>query len=234
MKFQPIAGLMLLAASPLALAMDASLNTDKKQLSYTIGFQIAQQIRGDSLDVDPATLSQAIADVLSGAPPKMAPPEMQATMEKLQQQKMAQQKSMGEKNLKDGQAFLDKNKKEAGVTVTASGLQYKVLKKGAGKKPKPTDTVTVNYKGTLISGVEFDSSYSRGQPASFPVNQVIKGWQEILPMMEEGAKWEIVIPANMAYGERGTGGPIGPNETLKFEIELLSIGDSAAKAPAAK
>ena len=132
-------------------------------------------------------------------------------------------KQQGEKNKKEGEIFLETNKKKEGVQTLPSGLQYKVLKAGAGKKPTATDTVTVHYRGTLIDGKEFDSSYRRGKPATFPVNGVIPGWTEALQLMEEGAKWELFIPSNLAYGERSAGGDIGPNATLIFEVELISI-----------
>jgi FKBP-type peptidyl-prolyl cis-trans isomerase FklB len=137
------------------------------------------------------------------------------------QQELA--KIVGEKNQKEGEAFLAENKKKEGVITLPSGLQYKVIKAGSGNKPKATDTVSVHYQGTLVNGTEFDSSYRRGQPVSFPVNGVIPGWTEALQLMEAGAKWQIVIPSNLAYGDRGAGPQIGPNATLIFEIELISI-----------
>ena len=137
------------------------------------------------------------------------------------QQELAKQQ--GEKNKKEGEIFLEANKKKEGVQTLPSGLQYKVLKAGSGKKPAATDTVTVHYRGTLIDGKEFDSSYERGKPATFPVNGVIPGWTEALPLMEEGAKWMLFIPPTLAYGERGAGREIGPNATLIFEVELISI-----------
>ena len=135
----------------------------------------------------------------------------------------AKAKAAAEKNSKDGEAFLAENKKKDGVKSTASGLQYKVIKAGDGVMPKGTDTVSVNYKGTLIDGTEFDSSYKRGEAATFPVSGVIKGWTEALQLMKVGSKWQLFIPSNIAYGERGAGGEIGPNATLIFEVELLSI-----------
>jgi FKBP-type peptidyl-prolyl cis-trans isomerase FklB len=136
---------------------------------------------------------------------------------------------LSEKNKKEGEEYLAENKKKEGIITTQSGLQYKVLKKGTGKIPKSTDTVTVNYRGTLIDGTEFDSSYRRGQPASFKVNGVIRGWTEALQLMKEGAKWQLYIPSNLAYGERGAGRNIGPNSTLIFEVELISINEEAVK-----
>jgi len=133
---------------------------------------------------------------------------------------------MSEKQKQRGEAFLAENKKKEGVKTLPSGLQYKVVKAGSGKKPKLDDTVTVQYRGTLIDGTEFDSSFRRGQPATFPVSGVIPGWTEALPLMEEGAKWQLFIPPKLAYGERGAGGLIGPNATLIFEVELISIQES--------
>jgi FKBP-type peptidyl-prolyl cis-trans isomerase FklB len=148
-------------------------------------------------------------------------------MAAFQKEMMAKQqelaKRLGEKNKKEGEAFLSENRKKEGIKALPSGLQYKVVKAGTGKKPKSTDTVTTHYRGTLIDGTEFDSSYRRGQPASFPVSGVIAGWTEALQLMEEGAKWQLFIPPNLAYGERGAGSQIGPNATLIFEIELISI-----------
>ena len=141
-----------------------------------------------------------------------------------QKEVMAKQAEVAKKNKTEGDAFLAENKKKEGVKTLPSGLQYKVIKAGTGKKPKMNDTVTVNYRGTLIDGTEFDNSYKRGQPATFQVNGVIPGWTEALQLMEQGAKWQLFIPSNLAYGERGApGGQIGPNATLIFEIELISI-----------
>ena len=139
-------------------------------------------------------------------------------------------KQAAEKNTTEGEKFLTENKNKPGVKTTASGLQYKVLKEGSGSPPKETDTVVVNYRGTLIDGTEFDSSYKRGEPATFPVNRVIKGWTEALQLMKPGSKSQLFIPANLAYGERGAGGDIGPNATLIFEVELLNVkpGESGA------
>jgi FKBP-type peptidyl-prolyl cis-trans isomerase FklB len=148
---------------------------------------------------------------------------MQETMAVFQKEMMAKQQEVATKNKKEGEAFLVENKKKQGVKTLPSGLQYKVIKEGTGKKPKLGDTVTAHYWGTLIDGTEFDSSYKRGQPANFPVSGVIPGWTEALQLMGEGAKWQLFIPSNLAYGERGAGAGIGPNATLIFEIELISV-----------
>jgi len=209
-------------------AQDAVLKTQKDKVSYSIGMDIGTTLKKQELDVDPAILARGIRDSMSGQKPLMTDQEMRDTITTFQKEMMAKQqeqtKQMGEKNKKQGEAFLAENKKKEGVKTLPSGLQYKVIKAGKGKKPKATDTVTTHYRGTLIDGTEFDSSISRGKPASFPVNVVIPGWTEALQLMEEGAKWQLFIPSNLAYGDRGTpGGPIGPNATLIFDIELISI-----------
>jgi len=209
-------------------AQDMVLKTQKDKVSYSIGMDIGTTLKKQELDVDPAILARGIRDSMSGQKPLMTDQEMRDTIAAFQKEMMAKQqeqtKQMGEKNKKQGEAFLAENKKKEGVKTLPSGLQYKVITAGKGKKPKATDTVTTHYRGTLIDGTEFDSSISRGKPASFPVNGVIPGWTEALQLMEEGAKWQLFIPSNLAYGERGTpGGPIGPNATLIFDIELISI-----------
>jgi len=223
MRIKSLLAVTLVAAMPLAHAADPKLTTDKQRLSYTIGFQMASQLRSDGIDVDPASLTQAITDVLSGADLKLTQEEMQATVEKYRDQRMAQMRETADRNLKASEAFLEKNKKEKDIVSLPSGVQYKVMKKGSGKKPAPTDTVSVNYRGTLIDGTEFDSNTNSGKPVTFPINGVIQGWQEVLPLMEEGSKWQVFIPPALAYGERGTGGTIGPNEALIFDIELVKV-----------
>jgi FKBP-type peptidyl-prolyl cis-trans isomerase FklB len=209
-------------------AQDVVLKTQKDKVSYSIGMDIGMTLKNQSIEVDPAILSRGIKDSMSGQKPLMAEQEIRDTIAAFQKEMMAKQqelaKQMGEKNKKQGEAFLAENKKKEGVKTLASGLQYKVIKVGTGKKPKATDTVTTNYRGTLVDGTEFDSSARQGKPATFPVNGVIPGWTEALQLMEEGAKWQLFIPSNLAYGERGTpGGPIGPNAALIFDIELVSI-----------
>jgi len=210
------------------------LKTQKDKVSYSLGLDLGgkmkNQMKSQSIEVDPELFSKGIRDALSEAKPLMNDQEVQATMETFQKDLATRQverdKVLGEKNKKEGEAFLAANKKKDGVKVLPSGLQYKVLNEGKGKMPKATDKVTVNYRGTLVDGTEFDSSYKRGQPASFQVSGVIPGWIEALQLMKEGSKWQLVIPSNLAYGERGTqGGPIGPNAVLIFEVELMSIKD---------
>ena len=203
------------------------LKDQKDKVSYSIGMEIGKNMKRQSVDVNPEFLSRGVKDAFSDGKPLMTDEEMKEALMAFQKEMMAKQqelaKIVGEKNQKEGEAFLAENKKKEGVITLPSGLQYKVIKAGSGNKPKATDTVTVHYQGTLVNGTEFDSSYRRGQPVSFPVNGVIPGWTEALQLMEAGAKWQIVIPSNLAYGDRGAGPQIGPNATLIFEIELISI-----------
>jgi FKBP-type peptidyl-prolyl cis-trans isomerase FklB len=215
---------VLLPAMP-ALAADKGpdLSSTKAKISYAIGFQVGNSLKNEGLDVDPAVVATAIADVQAGTEPRVTQEQMQEAMADLEKERTAAMARIGEENKKKGDEYLAKHAKEKGVVTTQSGLEYKVVEAGKGKQPTPDDKVTVNYKGTLLSGEEFDSSYARGEPATFPIHGVIKGWQEVLPLMKEGAKWEVAIPADLAYGERGTGHGIGPNETLLFTIELIKV-----------
>jgi FKBP-type peptidyl-prolyl cis-trans isomerase FklB len=198
------------------------LKNQKEKVSYIIGTDIGSNLKRQSVDVDPNVLARGIQDALSGATPLLSKEEIQETM-------VAFQKEMADKQKQRGEAFLSENKKKEGVKTLPSGLQYKVVKAGTGKKPKVNDTVTVNYRGTLIDGTEFDSSFRRGQPATFQVSGVIPGWTEAMQLMAEGAKWQLFIPPNLAYGERGAGGLIGPNATLIFEVELISVQENKQK-----
>jgi FKBP-type peptidyl-prolyl cis-trans isomerase FklB len=207
------------------------LKNQKEKVSYIIGMDIGGKLKTQSVDIDPNILAKGIQDALSGANPLLSKEEIQETMVAFQKEMMAKLEEMAKKNKADGEAFLAENKKKEGVKTLPSGLQYKVIKAGTGKKPKADDTVTANYRGTLIDGTEFDSSYKRGQPATFPVSGgMIPGWTEALQLMEEGAKWQLFIPSNLAYGERGTGGIIGPSAALIFEIELVSIKEKAQES----
>ncbi len=200
------------------------LKDQKDKVSYIIGMDIGNNLKKQSMSVNPKILAKGIEDAVSGAKPLLTEQEVQETMMAFQKEMMAKQAEVAKKNKTEGEAFLAENKKKEGVKTLPSGLQYKVMKAGTGKKPKASDTVTVNYRGTLINGTEFDSSYKRGQPATFQVSGVIPGWTEALQLMEQGAKWQLFIPSNLAYGERGApGGLIGPNATLIFEVELISI-----------
>jgi FKBP-type peptidyl-prolyl cis-trans isomerase FklB len=214
---------VVLLASQLGAQETLTLKTQKEKLSYIIGMDMGKNLKNQSVDIDSNILARGLKDALSGSKSVLTEQEVRDTLSVFQKEMVAKQQAIGEKNKKEGEAFLAENKKKKGVTTLPSGLQYKVVKAGTGKKPKPTDTVTVQYQGTLIDGTEFDSSYRRGQPATFPVNGVIPGWTEALGLMQEGAKWQLFIPPNLAYGERGTGSQIGPNATLIFEVELVSI-----------
>lgn len=205
------------------------LKTDKQLRSYALGMDLGSQLRKLSVDVDPAVLARGLADALAGnetvmtdADAKIVIAQMQAELKAKQMQATADPKK-AEENKKAGEAFLAENKKRPGVVTLPSGLQYKILTAGDGKKPGIDDTVECHYRGTLIDGTEFDSSYARQQPATFPVKGVIPGWTEALQLMPAGSKWQIVIPSELAYAGRGAGDKIGPNATLVFEIELLSI-----------
>lgn len=203
------------AKSPAAAA--PPLTTDRDKESYALGMNIGKGLKAQSVDVDTAILARAIKDMLSGATPALTDDEATDALKKLQTDTHARQ-------IKQGQDFLAANKSKEGVVTLPDGLQYKILSEGTGPKPTATDTVVCQYRGTLIDGTEFDSSYKRGQPATFPVNRVIKGWTEALQLMPVGSKWQLFIPPDLAYGERGApGSPIGPNATLIFEIELMSI-----------
>ncbi len=228
MKFQIVVVLSVLLLVSLVNAQENPvLKNQKEKVSYSIGLNIGRNVGGDlkkqSIDIDPNILAKGFQDALAGAKPLLTDQEIQETMATFQKEMMAKQAETGKKNKERGEAFLAENKKKEGVKTLPSGLQYKVIKAGTGKKPKLSDTVTTHYRGTLIDGTEFDSSYKRGQPATFPVSGVVPGWTEALQLMEEGAKWQLFIPPNLAYGERSAGGVIGPNETLIFEIELISI-----------
>jgi len=212
-----------------AFSEDSKPSSMEQKFSYGVGFQIAEDLKQRGVDVDLDVMLQAIRDVFSGAPLKVSIDDMRAAFDDYRDKQMEARKVTAEKNKKAGTDFLAGNKKEKGVTELPSGLQYKIIREGEGKKPLASDTVTVNYRGTLINGEEFDSSYKRGMPATFPVDGVIKGWQEALPLMKEGSKWQIYVPADLAYGLQGAGANIGPNETLIFDIELLNIKGSEAK-----
>jgi FKBP-type peptidyl-prolyl cis-trans isomerase FklB len=200
------------------------LKTDQEKNGYSVGYDIGRSLQRQLADVDAESMARGLKDAMNGIAPVLPDEEIQQRFATVRQESA---KKIVEKNKKDGEAFLAKNKGAKGVKTTASGLQYKVITAGKGKRPTAEDTVTVNYRGTLIDGTEFDSSYKRNQPATFPVKGVIAGWTEALPLMKEGAKWILYIPANLAYGERGAGHMIGPNSTLIFEVELLSIGKPA-------
>jgi FKBP-type peptidyl-prolyl cis-trans isomerase FklB len=213
-----------------------TLKTEKDKVSYAIGVNIGKSMRKDTVDIDPAIFSRGMKDALAGGKLLLTDDEMKAALTKLQtdlraKQEEAMQKT-GEINKKAGDDFLAQNKTKPGVVALPDGLQYKILKEGTGPKPTANDSVVCNYRGTLLDGTEFDSSYKRGQPATFPVSGVIKGWTEAVQLMPVGSKWQLFLPADLAYGNRGAGQDIGPNATLIFEVELLSIQNkAAAQAP---
>ncbi|MGI9285545.1 MAG: FKBP-type peptidyl-prolyl cis-trans isomerase [Pseudomonadales bacterium] len=210
----------------------AALDTQEKKVSYAMGLSLGDRFRTDGIKLDIATFTEGLTAGSNDSERLMTPEEIAETMQAFQQQQMAkmqeEQAAAGAKNAEAGEAFLAENGKKEGVVTTDSGLQYKVVTKGDGAKPKADDLVSVHYKGTLLDGKEFDSSHKRGQPAEFGVDQVIPGWTEALQLMPVGSKWELVIPADLAYGPGGAGGDIGPNSTLQFEVELLEIKDKEA------
>jgi FKBP-type peptidyl-prolyl cis-trans isomerase len=211
------------------------LKTDKDKASYAIGMNIGQNLKKQSEVIDAAVVERGMKDALAGDKTLMTEDEakaavvaLQASMRKKQEEQVQQ---MGETNKKEGDAFLAENKTKAGVVTLPSGLQYKILTEGTGPKPTANDSVICNYKGTLLDGTEFDSSAKHGGPATFPVSGVIKGWTEALQLMAVGSKWQLFVPSDLAYGQRGAGGGIAPNSTLIFEVELVSIKSSNAAQP---
>jgi FKBP-type peptidyl-prolyl cis-trans isomerase FklB len=201
--------------------------TKKEKVSYSIGVNIGKNMKMQGIALDQGLFTQGVKDGLNGLKPAMSEEDMDATVTAFQQEVMskmqAKQKVDGEKNIKEGEVFLAENKKKEGVITLPSGLQYKVIKLGDGPKPTKEQTVKCHYRGTLIDGTEFDSSLKRGEPAEFNVGQVIKGWTEALQLMPVGSKWQLFIPPNLAYGANGAGQTIGPNATLIFDVELISI-----------
>jgi FKBP-type peptidyl-prolyl cis-trans isomerase FklB len=209
----------------------AVLSTPKDKLSYAIGADLGEKLKAQAIELDPAVFLLGLEDVLAGHKTALSDDEIRAALtdltNQLRQKHMVVLKEEAEKNRKAGEAFLAENKTKQGVVATPSGLQYRILTAGEGKRPTAADTVTCNYRGSLIDGKEFDSSYKRGTPASFPVGGVIKGFSEALQLMPVGSKWELFLPSDLAYGERGAGQLIEPNSTLVFEVELLSIQEQA-------
>ena len=226
MRWMMALGMALLAGS--AASQDApALKNEKEKRSYALGMSLGNNLRKQSMELDSALLIQGLKDALSGGKTLLTEEELRAIIAELRNEQKAKQmlaaKQLAEKIQKDGEAFLAANKAKEGVVTLASGLQYKILKAGDGKKPAADDKVVCHYRGAFIDGTEFDSSYSRSQPATFAVNRVIKGWTEALQLMPVGSKWQLFIPPQLAYGERGSGRTIGPNATLIFEVELISI-----------
>ncbi|MBB3169910.1 FKBP-type peptidyl-prolyl cis-trans isomerase [Simiduia aestuariiviva] len=230
-----LASVLLAACGADKKAEEAKLESLEAKVSYMFGTNMASQFKQEGFELDAAAIALAINDVQAGKESRISEEEMQQVMQDFQAKAQAKQenkfKAVADGNMKESQAYLAENAKKDGVQTTESGLQYKVVNAGEGAKPTTADTVTVHYKGTLIDGTEFDSSYGRGEPVSFPVTGVIPGWTEALQLMSPGAKYELYIPSELAYGPGGTG-PIGPNQALIFEVELLSIdaGEEAAAA----
>jgi FKBP-type peptidyl-prolyl cis-trans isomerase FklB len=237
-RWTVVLGVLFLASQSLA-AEEPALKTQKEKLSYAIGMNIGSNMKQQGVEIDLEIMMKALKDTLAGNKPKLSEQEIKDTLaafqkeQKIKEEKML--KALAEKNKKEGDAYLGQNKKKDGVKVLPSGLQYKVLKEGTGRKPKATDTVSVQYKGTFVDGTEFDSSYRRGKAAEFPVRGLIPAWTEALQLMPEGSKWLIVVPPLIGYGDKGSPPVIGPNATLVFEMELLAITDkSPEKSPEKK
>ena len=197
--------------------------TFQEKVSYIIGRDMATNLKKQGIDIEANSFTQGLKDVLEGKPSSLTQAEVQQAMTQLQQEMTQKQGASSSENQIAGETFLAENKNKEGVQTLPSGLQYQVLKEGTGKSPSKTDQVTTHYHGTLIDGTVFDSSYDRNQPATFPVNGVIAGWTEALQLMKEGAKWRLFIPSDLAYGSQGAGDVIGPNATLIFDVELLSV-----------
>ncbi|MEP6663845.1 MAG: FKBP-type peptidyl-prolyl cis-trans isomerase [Verrucomicrobiota bacterium] len=203
------------------------LKTQKEKVSYSLGLEMGNGMKQQKLDIDPNILVAGFRAGFAGDKALLTSAEQKQVVDafeaELQTRMEKETKELPEKNKKEGESFLAANQKKEGVTTLPSGLQYQVIQEGKGESPKLTDRVTTHYRGTLLNGIEFDSSYSRNEPSSFTLKQVIKGWQEALQLMKPGAKWQLFIPSNLAYGEAGVGRMIGPNAALIFEIELVSI-----------
>jgi FKBP-type peptidyl-prolyl cis-trans isomerase len=222
-----------------ATSADTALATTEQRLSYGIAYGLGQRMKTDKVPIDAASFQAGLADSLGGKESRMTQEqiaaELQAFQEKASAEQEAEQKAKGEANLAASAKFLAENSAKPGVVTTKSGLQYEVITEGSGPKPTAEDTVEVHYRGTLVDGTEFDSSYSRGETVTFGVGQVIPGWTEALQLMPAGSKWKLAIPADLAYGAGGAGQVIGPNAALVFEVELIGIPskDKPAEAEAA-
>ena len=233
-----LAAAIVLLPSFAGTAQDApELKTDKDKFSYALGMNFGENFRKQGLELDPAVFAKAFAESFNGGKTAITDQEMQALLkaaaQEIQKRQAAQQAAKGEAAQKEGEAFLAANKSKEGVVTLPSGLQYKILKAGTGEKPTLDDTVVCNYKGTLINGTEFDASEKHGGPLTFPVKGVIAGWTEALQLMPVGSKWQLFVPSNLAYGAQGPG-DIGPNATLIFEVELVSIQKAAAPTAGSK
>src|ERR1700722_5525687 len=223
------------AKTPAAQAPASTFKTQKEKRSYAIGMEMGKGVKAQGIDVDATILVQGLNDAISGAKPQMSEEELRqvitALQQEIRQKQMQAQQAAATENKTKGDAFLAENGKKDGVVVLPDGLQYKILTAGQGKKPVETDTVLCNYKGTFLDGTEFDSSAQAGKPVPFEVKNVIPGFREVLQLMPVGSKWQVYIPSSLAYGERGAGGVIGPNATLIFEIEVVSIEATPSTPP---
>jgi FKBP-type peptidyl-prolyl cis-trans isomerase FklB len=221
------------AATAKSPAAPLALTTQKDKFSYALGMNLGTTLHKQSVPVDPNILARGLKDALAGGKTALTEDQARATLMEVQTEMRKKQEEQmqiaGAASKKEGEAFLAANKSKDGVVTLPSGLQYKILTQGTGPKPTPSDSVVCNYRGTLINGTEFDSSYKRGEPATFPVTGVIKGWTEALQLMPVGSKWQLFVPSDMAYGERSPAPQIGPNSTLIFEVELLSIQPKSAE-----
>ena len=219
-----------------APSLAPGFKTQKEKVSYAIGVEMGKGVKVQGIDVDPTIVMQGLKDGLSGAKPQMSEEELRQVITGLQQEirqkQMQAQEAAATENKTKGEAFLAENAKKDGVVALPDGLQYKILTTGQGKKPAESDTVLCNYKGTFLDGTEFDSSAKAGKPVPFEVKNVIPGFREVLQLMPVGSKWQVFVPSNLAYGERGAGSVIGPNATLIFEVELVSIQEAAPAASA--
>lgn len=218
------AGLAALAITTISFSAcnRADVSSEKGKASYAIGYQVGRALKSQGAEVDPATIAAAIKDTMAGNELRMSEDEMRQAIQSLQSRNQGGDPKVAAENATKGKGYLEANKAKPGVQVTASGLQYKVINAGSGASPKATSTVKVHYRGTLIDGTEFDSSYKRGQPAEFGVSQVIRGWTEALQLMKKGAKYQLTIPSELAYGARNSG-TIPANSVLNFEVELLDF-----------
>jgi FKBP-type peptidyl-prolyl cis-trans isomerase FklB len=216
-------------------AAPLTLSTPKEKFSYALGMKMGANFKKQEVEVDPAILERGLKDALAGGKTLLTDDQAQAALMEVQnemrQKQVAKMQAQGDANKKAGEDFLASNKTKEGVVTLPSGLQYKILTEGTGPKPTASDTVECNYRGTLIDGKEFDSSAKAGKPVTFPVSGVIKGWTEALQLMPVGSKWQLFIPSDLAYGDRGAGPDIGPGATLIFDVELVSIKPKAAENP---
>jgi FKBP-type peptidyl-prolyl cis-trans isomerase FklB len=214
---------IFISIAPFAVFAQAALQTDQQKFSYAVGVQVGQNIAQQGMNIDNDALLQGISDIVKQQELRLSMQELQLAVNNFQAAEEARYEKLAEENKQIGEKFLADNKAKKGVTELASGLQYIVQTEGQGPQPKVTDTVVVHYRGALIDGTEFDSSYARGEPMPVPLEGVIEGWQEAVPLMKTGSKWQVFIPASLGYGENPAGPVIGPNSTLVFDIELIAI-----------